>query len=165
MEGYAFTTRWWFAAPVEAVWREISHPLEWPQWWRGVERVDELEAGDAEGRGSLRRFTWKSRLPYRLTFDMRCTCIETNRLIEGSARGELEGFGRWAFATEKGGTAVRYDWTVATNKPWMNWLAPVARPLFGWNHDVVMQWGETGLARRLAQRVPRGPATAPGGIL
>jgi hypothetical protein len=24
---------------------------------------------------------------------------------------------------------------VETNKAWMRWLRPVARPLFAWNHD------------------------------
>jgi hypothetical protein len=31
----------------------------------------------------------------------------------------------------------------------MNLLAPVARPIFKWNHDVVMGWGAEGLARKL----------------
>jgi hypothetical protein len=31
----------------------------------------------------------------------------------------------------------------------MNLLAPLARPIFRWNHDVVMDWGADGLARRL----------------
>lgn len=151
MADYSFTTEWRFDAPIEAVWREIAHPLDWPQWWRGVERVDELEAGDADGLGSVRRFTWKSVLPYRLSFDMRCTRVERHHLIEGMASGELDGFGRWTLAVDHGATLVRYDWTVATNKTWMNRLAPIARPLFGWNHDVVMGWGEDGLRRRLGK--------------
>jgi hypothetical protein len=28
-------------------------------------------------------------------------------------------------------------------------LAPAVRPLFAWNHDVVMRWGGEGLARLL----------------
>ena len=40
-------------------------------------------------------------------------------------------------------------WNVRTTKPWMNLLAPLARPLFKWNHDVVMGWGAEGLARKL----------------
>jgi hypothetical protein len=35
----------------------------------------------------------------------------------------------------------------------MNLLAPIARPLFKWNHDVVMHWGGEGLARRLGVRL------------
>jgi hypothetical protein len=44
---------------------------------------------------------------------------------------------------------VVYDWRVRSTKPWMNLLAPVARPVFEHNHDVVMRWGGEGLARRL----------------
>jgi hypothetical protein len=31
----------------------------------------------------------------------------------------------------------------------MNLLAPIARPVFGWNHDYVMRNGGEGLARLL----------------
>ena len=49
--------------------------------------------------------------------------------------------------------AVLYDWRVSTTKPWMNALGPVARPVFEYNHDVVMRWGGEGLARRLGCRL------------
>ncbi len=70
--------------------------------------------------------------------------------IEGRARGELEGTGCWTFDEADGITIVRYDWRVATTKAWMNLLAPLARPLFAWNRDVVMAWGQAGLLRLLA---------------
>ncbi|HLE64007.1 MAG TPA: hypothetical protein VI750_12735 [Pyrinomonadaceae bacterium] len=38
---------------------------------------------------------------------------------------------------------------MATTKAWMNLLAPLARPLFSWNHDVVMGWGGEGLKKQL----------------
>jgi len=41
--------------------------MDWPQWWRNVEKVEELEAGDTMGIGRRLRFTWKSHLVYRLT--------------------------------------------------------------------------------------------------
>jgi hypothetical protein len=53
---------------------------------------------------------------------------------------------------EDGVTAVVYDWNVRTTAPWMNLLAPIARPFFRWNHDVVMGWGGEGLARLLGAR-------------
>ena len=43
-------------------------------------------------------------------------------------------------------TAVTYEWNVSTTKTWMNLLAPVARPVFAYNHDMVMRWGGEGLA-------------------
>ena len=97
----------------------------------------------------MHRYTWRSKLPYELAFDMRLTRIEPMSLIEGEAIGELTGKGLWRFTEEGDSTRVRYDWNVKTTKPWMNLLAPVARPIFKWNHDVVMNWGAEGLARKL----------------
>ena len=50
-------------------------------------------------------------------------------------------------------TAVVYEWNVSTTKPWMNLLAPIARPLFAWNHDWVMRNGGEGLAQLLGCRL------------
>jgi hypothetical protein len=80
---------------------------------------------------------------------MRLTRVEPMSLIEGEAIGELTGTGRWHLTESEGLTTARYDWNVSTTKAWMNLLAPVARPLFKWNHDVVMNWGAEGLANKL----------------
>ena len=94
--------------------------------------------------------TWKSALPYKLEFDLEIVRIELHRLIEARAFGELDGHGLWQFAQlGPNKTRVQYDWVVRTTKPWMNILAPAARPFFRWNHDVIMGWGEDGLKRRL----------------
>ena len=60
--------------------------------------------------------------------------------------------GAGAITVEKGGqTVVTYDWLVETTSRWMNLVAPVARPVFRWNHDAVMRSGGRGLARRMAE--------------
>jgi hypothetical protein len=110
----------------------------------------ELKPGDDEGVGSIRRTTWKSVLPYTLEFDSEIVRLEPMQVIEVRAFGELEGTGIWQFDTEdENFTRVQYDWRVKTTKPWMNLLAPIARPFFRWNHDVIMSWGEEGLKRKL----------------
>jgi hypothetical protein len=38
---------------------------------------------------------------------------------------------------------------VTVTQRWMRVAGFVARPLFKWNHDVVMAWGQQGLRRRL----------------
>jgi len=149
---YTFLTTWCLDAPIEEVWDAIHDSERWPEWWKGVERVVELEPGDADGVGGVSRYTWKSRLPYRLEFDMRTTRVERPHLIEGVAEGDLDGSGRWRLYDGRG-TAVTYEWSVRTTEPWMNLLAPIARPLFAWNHDVVMRQGGEGLARRLSTRL------------
>lgn len=150
---YSFVTRWEVRAPLPGVWQAIFQSERWPVWWRGVEAVTELEPGAGEHEvGSLHRFTWKSALPYRLTFDLRVTRVVSLQRIESRASGELEGTGVWSFRPDCGVTRVQYDWDVRTTQPWMNLLAPAARPLFAWNHDVVMRWGERGLRSLLEGR-------------
>ena len=149
MADYRFLTTWLLPAPREEVFQAIWDSERWPSWWPGVEDVVKLEPGDDEGVGSLGRYVWKSRLPYRLEFEMRITRVERPALMEGRSTGELTGTGRWRLFEQDGVTAVIYEWEVTTTSRWMNLLAPLARPLFAWNHDVVMRWGGEGLARRL----------------
>jgi hypothetical protein len=148
MADYRFVTTWCLEAPIDRVFDAIDDAARWPEWWRGVTRADMLETGDDQGVGRLWRFTWRSRLPYDLTFESRVTRREPPHLIEGAARGELNGTGRWRLFDGRG-TAVVYEWDVSTSRAWMNRLAPVARPLFTWNHDAVMRQGAEGLARLL----------------
>ena len=141
---------WEVAASTERVWAELVAPEHWPQWWRAVKRVELLREGDAEGVGAERRFTWTSALPYQVRFDMRVTRVEPMRVIEGRASGELNGMGRWTLSPTAAGTHVRYEWVVELRRPWMRALAPLLRPVFAWNHHVVMGWGLTDLRKRLA---------------
>lgn len=108
-----------------------------------------LEEGDEEGRGSLGRYKWRSAIGYRLEFDMRITRVDRPHRMDGEAVGELSGFGRWLLYEEAGETAVLFEWDVQTTRWWMNALAPLARPVFKWNHDWVMRRGGEGLAERL----------------
>ena len=148
MAEYRFLTAWCLDAPIERVFEAIDDAASWPQWWKGVRRADLVEAGDEQGLGRRWRFTWRSRLPYDLSFESRVTRREPPHILEGNADGELIGVGRWRLYHGLG-TAVVYEWNVRTSRPWMNRLAPVARQLFAWNHDVVMRQGAEGLARLL----------------
>jgi len=52
---------------------------------------------------------------------------------------------RWRLDAEGDGTHLIFDEPVRTGKPLLNVLAPLFKPLFGWNHKVMMQSGELGL--------------------
>ncbi len=149
MASYSFVTVWQVRAPIDAVWEAIYQADQWPRWWKGVQRVISLEPAAPDGLGGRTRYVWKSALPYRLTIDMTTTELERPYRLAGRAVGELRGEGRWLLQEQDGITTVRYDWQVETTKAWMNLLAPVARPLFRWNHDVVMRQGGEGLRRWL----------------
>jgi uncharacterized protein YndB with AHSA1/START domain len=146
---FNLVTDWRFPAPVEPIWAELMAPEQWPDGWRAVKRVTPIREGDAQGIGAERRFTWRTALPYELSFTMRAVRIEPMHLIEGIARGEIDGVGRWTLSPEGEGTLVRYTWEIALTKPWMRLLSPVLRPAFAWNHHVVMGWGEADLRQRL----------------
>jgi uncharacterized protein YndB with AHSA1/START domain len=150
MAAYRFLTTWVLPAPRERVWETLEDSERWPEWWRGVRSVEVLEPGAGQDRiGELARYTWRSRIPYALAFDMRVVTVVRPRFMEGHATGELAGTGRWRLSEEGGVTTVDYEWDVETTRPWMNALAPLLRPAFAWNHDWVMRQGGEGLARRL----------------
>lgn len=149
MSQYSFVTEWKLHAPLEEVWKAIQASKEWPLWWKGVLAVDELERGDENKVGNVSKLTWKSVLPYTLRFQSKVVSVIPMEYMEGLASGELEGKGRWYFSHDNGITIVKYYWDVQTTKRWMNLLAPVLKPFFKWNHDVVMRWGGEGLAKKL----------------
>ena len=149
MPDYAFLTAWRVAAPREDVFEVIHASERWPEWWDGVESVVKLEEGDAEGRGSLGHYRWRSAMRYRLEFEMRITRVDRPARMDGEAVGELSGTGSWRLYDDDDATAVLFEWRVRTSRWWMNALAPVARPVFKWNHDRLMRAGGRGLARRL----------------
>jgi hypothetical protein len=152
MASYSFLTTWIVDASREDVWEAIYAIERWPEWWRGVHAVEKLEHGDADGVGALYRQEWRSVIPYPVRFETRITRIELPHLIEADADGELAGTGRWRFFGGRE-TAVTYEWNVRTTRAWMNLVAPLARPIFRWNHNVVMHQGGEGLAELLGARL------------
>jgi uncharacterized protein YndB with AHSA1/START domain len=149
MADYAFLTTWLLESPREPVWDAVYDQAGWPRWWRGVEEAEEVRGGEDRGIGTVSRLVWKSLLPYKVEFEVTTTRVEHLQLLEADAVGELSGVGRWRFYEQDGITAVLYEWNVATSKVWMNLLAPVARPVFEWNHDWVMARGGEGIAKLL----------------
>jgi uncharacterized protein YndB with AHSA1/START domain len=152
MSHYNFVTRWFFRAPIERVFAELAAVEQWPAWWPGVLAVEVLAPGDGGKLGKRTCTTWKSVLPYALSFEAEVVRYEPPHRLEVQARGELVGRGRWELASDPDGTYVIYHWQVSTTRDWMNLLAPLARPAFKWNHDVIMGRGGVALARRLGQR-------------
>jgi hypothetical protein len=171
MAEYAFVTTWRLDAPVDRVYDAIRDSLSWPRWWDSVLAVEDLTPGDDAGIGSLRRYTFKGRLPYLLRFDLTTDVVLAPERLGGTAIGELEGRGDWTLRADGPDvTYVRYDWVIRTTRPWMNALAPLpfVRRIFELNHDHVMNRGLVGIRRHLGvagRSVPDDeiePAGAPG---
>jgi uncharacterized protein YndB with AHSA1/START domain len=157
MADYRFLTAWLLESPREPVFEAIYDQAAWPSWWRGVVEAEEISPSTGEdGVGTVARMVWKSLLPYRVGFEVTTTRVERPHLLEGDAVGELSGVGRWRLFEQGGVTAVLYEWNVSTGKAWMNLVAPLARPVFEWNHDWVMARGGEGIARKLGCRLLAG---------
>ena len=149
MARYSFLTAWLLSAPIEPVWDALYDSESWPEWWRGVTRVQAVTAKTEHGVGQVFDIAWRSFLPYELEFRTTVTRVEHPHLMEGEVTGDLVGHGRWRLFHAGTTTAVTYEWNVRTAKRWMNLVAPVARPIFHWNHDWVMAQGGRGLAKRI----------------
>jgi hypothetical protein len=155
MTDYHFVSTWRLQAPIEQAWEEIVHTERWPSWWKYVARVDQLNPGDATGLGRRHRTRptpapgvhHPAALPARLRHP---GAPHPATHHPGGRRHRRTG-GRRPLDTDprRRRTLVRYDWDVRTTKWWMNLAAPVARPVFTWNHDALMREAAQGLAHRL----------------
>jgi uncharacterized protein YndB with AHSA1/START domain len=161
MADYHYVSTWQLQAPIEQVWTAITDLDRLPAWYRGVQEARELAPGDAQGVGARVRYVIKGRLPLRLAFEATTTRSVPPREQELQAEGELTGTGRWSLDQQGEITTARYTWDVGTTRPWMNLLAPLARPLFTWNSKGVMLEAGEGLARFLGVPLVAAEFTAP----
>lgn len=155
MARYEFGTRWVLDASLESVWEAIGDPREWPEWWRGAQSAELIEAGAEDGTGQRTRYAFRSALPYTLTFETVVREVDPGHLLVADVSGDLEGQGRWEAAEDGGVTVLDLSWHVRTTEPAMNALAPLLRPAFVWNHHRLMRQGAAGLAGRIDARVVR----------
>jgi uncharacterized protein YndB with AHSA1/START domain len=161
MADYHYVSTWQLQAPIERVWAALNDLEHLPTWYTGVQEARELTPGDAQGVGRRVRYVIKGRLPLRLAFEAATTRSVAPRDQELQAEGELAGTGRWSLDQQGEVTTVRYRWDVRTTRPWMNLLAPLARPLFTWNSKGVMLHAGEGLARFLGVPLVAAEFTAP----
>lgn len=146
---YHLLTIWRIQAPLAAVYAAILDSLRWPDWWLGAQSVKQTAIGSANGINNVRRYAWQGELPFAVVFDVCATRIEDLVAIEGRALGDLDGIGRWHFFQRGAHSEVHYEWHVHSTRWWMNVMAPMVRPLFIRNHNLVMAQGGDGLARLL----------------
>jgi carbon monoxide dehydrogenase subunit G len=161
MADYHYVSTWRLQAPIEQVWAAISDLEHLPAWYTGIQEVQILAPGDAQGVGARVRYVIKGRLPLRLAFEATVTRAVPPQESELRAEGELSGSGRWSLEQHDEVTTARYTWDVRTTRSWMNLVAPVARPLFTWNSKGVMLGAGAGLARFLGVPLISAEFTAP----
>ncbi len=150
MPNFSLNTIWKIPAPIETVWLAMLDTEQWPNWWKYVKKVEEIKPGDSFGVNSIRRYYWKTRLPYQLIMDLKVTQLVPYQSIGVSVSGDLKGKGYCKLSTDQDKTSIYFAWDVKTCKQWMNHLPAISHPVFVWNHTQVMKQGEKSLIQRLS---------------
>ena len=145
---YHFITRIELTATPSRIWEVLARSEEWIGWWRWLKEVEVLNEGNDKGIGRRVRHEVSSPLGYRLGYIGLITRAAEPVMSRFEAEGDLEGRGQFAIEkTDRDSTLIVFHWLVETPKTWMNLLAPVARPIFVWNHHRLM----SDFARDLAE--------------
>ena len=153
---FEFFDEWRLAAQSDAVWAVVRNVESWPDWWPSVRSVTPIP----ERTALTLEFRFRTRLPYDMAFA--AELVRDDRLFwaEAQVTGRVNGSGRCVATAIDGGTLVRFDWWVCPEVAWMRAVAPLARPVFSWNHRSLMAEGATALARRLDTRLLTDPTGA-----
>jgi hypothetical protein len=156
---YHFVDRWRVEAGVNEVADIIEDALSLPRWWGSVYfEVKELEPGEANhGIGKLISVRAGGWLPYTLKIDFRTVEANYPHGFAMDATGDLEGKGIWSFRQDGPFVNVTYDWTIRANKPIIQKLSFLLKPIFRSNHNWTMRRGEESLKLELLRRRARLP--------
>ncbi|PYS23708.1 MAG: polyketide cyclase [Acidobacteria bacterium] len=150
---YHFVDRWRVQADVKEVADILEDALALPRWWGSVYfDVKEVEPGVKHGIGkliSLRAGGW---LPYTLRINFRTVESNYPNGFAMDATGDLEGHGVWTFEQDGEFVNVTYDWTIKANKPIIEKLSFLLKPIFRSNHNWTMRRGEESLRLELLRR-------------
>jgi hypothetical protein len=150
---YHFVDKWRVAGDVKEVADILEDALSLSTWWPSVYfDVKELEKGGEGGVGkliSLRAGGW---LPYSLRINFRTTESRYPNGFSMDATGDLEGKGIWILDQDGPLVNVTYDWTIRANKPIIDKLSFLLKPIFRSNHNWTMKRGEESLKLELLRR-------------
>jgi len=150
---YHFIDRWRVEGDVKEVADILEDAMSLPRWWGSVYfDVKEIEPGGEHGIGKIIRLRAGGWLPYTLSIDFRTTETHYPHGFTMNATGDLEGTGIWTFTQDGKFVDVTYDWTIRANKPIVQKLSFLLKPIFRSNHNWTMSRGEESLKLELMRR-------------
>lgn len=130
MARFHLTITWRIPASIETSWFSIVDLKAWPDWWKYIESVVEIEQEDNSGINTLHQFNWTTCLPYQFIFELRTTHIIPSQLITFGSYGDLNGSGCCKLSQKNNFTIIQFEWDVQTNKPWTSIAATLFQPIF-----------------------------------
>ena len=150
---YHFVNHWRVEGDVKEVADILEDALALPRWWGSVYfEVREIEPGKEHGIGKLISLHAGGWLPYTLRINFRTIESRYPHGFTMNATGDLEGKGIWIFEQDGQFVNVTYDWTIKANKPIIEMLSFLLKPIFRSNHTWTMKRGEASLKLELLRR-------------
>jgi hypothetical protein len=150
---YHFISRWRIEGTCGEVADILGDALSLSRWWRSV-YLDVIELRPPDARGLGRRVALHTRgwLPYTLRWEFE---IVESRYPHGYtlvATGDFDGRGTWTFEQDGAFVNITFDWRIRAEKPMLQRLSFLMKPLFAANHRWAMAQGEESLKLELARR-------------
>ncbi|WP_275777905.1 SRPBCC family protein [Paenarthrobacter sp. Y-19] len=150
---YEFVTVWRVAGTREEVVDVLGDAGTLTEWWPSVYLdVTRVTPGDPDGVGASFDLHTKGWLPYTLRWRLTITEPVSLDGFALTAKGDLNGTGRWTFETDGPEVVITYDWRVSTAKPLLRRLSWLLKPAFSANHHWAMARGEESLKLELRRR-------------
>ena len=150
---YHFIDRWRVEGDVKEVADIIEDAVNLSRWWGSTYySVSEIEPGGEHGIGRLIGLHAGGWLPYTLRMKMRTVSSNYPHGFTLAATGDLEGEGVWTFEQDGAFVNVAYDWTIRANKPIIEKLSFLLKPIFRSNHNWSMNRGAESLKLELRRR-------------
>ena len=150
---YHFTTTWKVRGTNGEVADVLRDPLDLSRWWPAVYlSVEEVTPPDKHGLNQRVRLRTKGWLPYTLLWEFVVIESRYPDRFAIQAFGDFVGRGVWTITQDDEFVNVEFDWRIRAEKPLLQALAPLMRPLLEANHRWAMGQGEASLSLELARR-------------
>lgn len=150
---YRFKSTWRVEGSVQAVFDGLERLDRYPDWWREVRSVTRLDQKRAKVR-------IKALLPYSLDLVLTRTRADiVDGILEVTMTGDLAGWSRWQITREEGTLRLDFEEVAELMKPSLRRYGALARPVFAFNHWVMMVRGQRGLRRYLRSSRPEASDT------
>lgn len=160
---YHFITQWRVQGTREAVYAILNDAPGFKRWWPAVYLdVAEVEPGDHRGVGKIVRLHTRGRLPYTLRWSFQVTEAQHPTGFSLRAWGDFVGVGTWHFDQEGAWVNISFDWRIRADKPLLQYLSFLLKPLFAANHRWAMARGLEGLQRELSRSAAKQPPGSTG---
>lgn len=157
---YRFVTAWRIRARVKEVADILEDVESMPRWWPAVyQRVEIVRPGDQNGVGKLVQLRTRGWLPYRLNWSFLVTDSNSPDGFSIEAFGDFVGTGVWHLWQEGKFTMVTFDWQIKAEKPILQKLSFILKPIFAANHRWAMARGEESLRLEVRRRNARLPSS------